>query len=367
MDVAAGPARRRPLTNDFMCPASHLVQQPAPGRGPDGGMVLPGVPTLAGKVLTDHRIDQLPWWSGTLTVLRPPVGHGLRASADAAVRTVWRSRTFDGFVSANVRNALALGFVKRCLGRRRPALVMTEVRLDDPQPGIRWRIKVRLQRFAYAAADAVCVSARNEIDIYARRLRMPAERFHFVPWHTNVLEPAFHPPAGGYFFAAGRTGRDWRTLAAAVDGVDVQITVVCSASDARDVAFPPNVTVLTDIPYARYRELLRDASAVIVPLEQHAYSSGQVVILEAMALGKPVIAARVLGSEDYVSHGVDGLLVEPGNAGQLREAVMSLAANTALAERLGRSAVEKVLRDHTLDGYARRIVEITDEVLRRTC
>ena len=198
------------------------------------------------------------------------------------------------------------------------------------------------------------------------RLNVPPERFRFVPWHTNVLEPRFANAVEPYFFAAGRTGRDWTTLAEAVRGLGAPVTVVCSAGDTAKVDFPDNVTVLTDIPYARYRTLLEGAKAVIVPLEQHTYSSGQVVILEAMALGKAVVAARVLGTEDYIEDGIDGILVEPGNAASLRSAVTRLATSQELADQLGRTALAKVLETHTLAQYALRLVEVANDQLTST-
>ena len=322
-------------------------------------------PKMQSRLLTDHRIPELPWWAETLTILRPPSGTGPLASLDGAVRAVWRARRFDGFISANVRNALAVGTFKRVVRRRSPLLVMTEMRLDDPRPGIGWRAKVAWQRYAFAAADVLCVSSRREAALYAQRLNIQVERFRFVPWHTNVLDPQYHPPVGAAFFAAGRTGRDWSTLAAAVRGVPIAVTVVCSEHDARLADFPSNVTVCADVPYERYRSLLMDAAAVIVPLEEHAYSSGQVVVLEAMALGKPVVAARVLGTEDYIDHDVDGLLVDPGNADALRDALLRVQREPMLAERLGRAAVETVRRRHTLQAYARTVATIADESCRR--
>ena len=312
--------------------------------------------------MTDLRVTQVPWWSEKLSVLAAPTLRGAMASVDVAWRTIRDARRFDAFICANVRNALVLALFKRLTFRTRPVLIMTEMRLDDPRPGLVWRLKVALQRFAFTAVDAMCVSARREAALYSERLHVPLERFRFIPWHTNVLEPRMHKATSVYAFAAGRTGRDWVTLAKAARGLSVPITVVCSKRDADAVSFPDNVTVLTDIPYARYRELLEGAAAVLVPLEAHVYSSGQVVILEAMALGKPVITARVLGTEDYIIDDVDGLLVPPGDAGALREAITRVLSVPGLADQLGQAALDKVLRTHTLDQYVRTIVGIAEEL-----
>jgi glycosyltransferase involved in cell wall biosynthesis len=240
--------------------------------------------------------------------------------------------------------------------------MMTEMRLDDPRPDLMWKLKVALQRYAYAAVDAMCVSARKEATICAERVRVPLDRFRFVPWHTNVLEPRLCAPVGEYVFAAGRTGRDWRTLAEAARGVAATFIIVCSRSDIETISFPSNVTTLTDIPYQRYRELLEGARIVVVPLEPHTYSTGQVVILEAMALGKPVVAARVLGTEDYIADGVDGILVTPGNAVELGAAISKILSVPGLADGIGRSALNRIERAHTLDQYVHNVIGIAGDL-----
>jgi len=271
-----------------------------------------------------------------------------------AIRLLRQALRHDVVITANVRNALILGLFKRLSGRRMPRHMMVEMRLDDPRPTLAWRAKVAIQRFAFGTVDAMCVSARREQKLYGERLHLPSERLRFVPWHTNVLEPASQP-RGDYIFSAGRTGRDWRTLAAAVGGLDVKVVVVCSAGDAAQIEFPSNAIVKTDIPYEEYRQLLLNARMVLLPLEPHIYSSGQVVVLEAMALGKPVITSRVTGTEDYIQHEVTGMLTEPGDVQSLRASLERVLADPQLEERLATLGLEQVRRDHTLDAYLHTI------------
>lgn len=313
------------------------------------------------SILTDLHVPQIDWWDKRMHVLPVP-GEGWRAFFSGAWATIKMGLRHDVVISANVRNSLAMGFVKRLFGLRRPRLMMVEMRLDDPPPGLRWRLKVALQRFSYAKVDLMCVSARKEQQQYAQRLAVPVERLRFIPWHTNVLQPRHHPSTENVIFSAGRTGRDWHTLARAVEGLATPVVVVCSKSDAAKVSFPPGVTVLTDIPYARYRELLQSARLVLIPLEPHVYSSGQVVILEAMALGKPVITSRALGSEDYIDDGVDGLLVAPGNHQELRAAIDRVLNNPALERAMGHHAVATVLKRHTLDKYVTTLVGLAEQL-----
>lgn len=80
------------------------------------------------------------------------------------------------------------------------------------------------------------------------------------------------------------------------------------------------------------------AADVIVHASRRPEPLG-IVILEAMALGKPVIASRTLGPEELIDHGRTGLLVAPGDHVQLAES-MERAARMSREERdrIGRAA-----------------------------
>jgi len=65
------------------------------------------------------------------------------------------------------------------------------------------------------------------------------------------------------------------------------------------------------------------------------------VILEAMALGKPIIASRLAGTPEQVIDGVTGLLVEPRNAVKLGEAIYHLMANQDVRHEMGLAALDR--------------------------
>lgn len=65
------------------------------------------------------------------------------------------------------------------------------------------------------------------------------------------------------------------------------------------------------------------------------------ITLEAMALGKPVIASRLAGIPEQVIDGVTGLLVEPRNAVQLGDAMCRLMDNPEARREMGRAALDR--------------------------
>ena len=64
-------------------------------------------------------------------------------------------------------------------------------------------------------------------------------------------------------------------------------------------------------------------------------------ILEAMAAGKPVVAARIRGLRDLVEEGVSGYLVAPGDSAAMAERIARLFSDGAAVKRMGREAARR--------------------------
>lgn len=86
-----------------------------------------------------------------------------------------------------------------------------------------------------------------------------------------------------------------------------------------------------------------------------------VSVIEALAGGRPVVATRVGGVPDVVRDGVDGFLVEPGDVEALADHLGRLAADPALANRMGQAGRERVLKRYSVE----RLVDDVDVLYRR--
>jgi glycosyltransferase involved in cell wall biosynthesis len=109
------------------------------------------------------------------------------------------------------------------------------------------------------------------------------------------------------------------------------------------------VRFLGALAHERAMAVVGDATVVVVPSLVAASGDRDglpVVLLEAMAAGRAVVASRVPGIEDTIHDGDDGLLVQPGNPAALAAAISAVMADPALRDRLGSSA------RHTADRYS---------------
>jgi glycosyltransferase involved in cell wall biosynthesis len=88
------------------------------------------------------------------------------------------------------------------------------------------------------------------------------------------------------------------------------------------------------------------------------------VVVEALCRGRAVVASRVGGIPDLVEDGVNGLLVEPGDAAALAAALTRVLSDRALAERLGAAAGASADRFRvSADEFARRLRDLVERVV----
>ncbi len=81
------------------------------------------------------------------------------------------------------------------------------------------------------------------------------------------------------------------------------------------------------------------ARAAVLPTVNRSF--GELVVYEAMALGKPVIAFALGANPTLIRNGVDGILVPPGDLDALAAAVQRVHDDAAFATAVGRSAAER--------------------------
>jgi glycosyltransferase involved in cell wall biosynthesis len=93
------------------------------------------------------------------------------------------------------------------------------------------------------------------------------------------------------------------------------------------------------LDHASVMELMETASVVVVP--SIVPDCCPTVVLEAMAVGRPVVAAASGGIVDLVDDGVTGLLVPPGDARALSGALSSLVADRDMATAMSQAALQR--------------------------
>jgi glycosyltransferase involved in cell wall biosynthesis len=90
---------------------------------------------------------------------------------------------------------------------------------------------------------------------------------------------------------------------------------------------------------------LQAADVIAIPSRRESFGR---VTLEAMAVGKPIVAARVGGLAEAITDGETGLLIPPENEGALALALRTIITDRTLAARLGAAARERCRSRYTI-------------------
>lgn len=108
------------------------------------------------------------------------------------------------------------------------------------------------------------------------------------------------------------------------------------------------------------RAVYHAADAVLIP----SLSEGQsLTALEAMACGLPVVASQAGGLPEIVVEGETGVLVPPGDARALADALLDLASDRDRARALGASGRRRVEQEFGIDRMLERLIEVYRGVL----
>jgi glycosyltransferase involved in cell wall biosynthesis len=122
------------------------------------------------------------------------------------------------------------------------------------------------------------------------------------------------------------------------------------------------------VPFTELRDAYARAACVVVPQRSDEYAFGSeggglTALLEAMAMGRPVVASDRAILHDYVEDGVDALLVPPEDPPALRAAIERVLGDPELASSLGAAARARVERSHTSPGFAARLAPVLRSVV----
>jgi glycosyltransferase involved in cell wall biosynthesis len=207
----------------------------------------------------------------------------------------------------------------------------------DPSGARLW-----LMRYAFRNIERVVVSSQFECEHYHRLYHIPRDRFDFQHWRLEPPDPPAHLPipSGEYICAMGSFARDNATLLEAMAELpEIKLVLVARPDKIAGLKFPPNVELQLDLSPEECMQIMKHSRFMVLPLAGANIACGHITLVWAMYLAKAMIASRTGGVLDYAIEGTTALLYEPFNAADLRDQIMRLWTDPALAERLGQEGL----------------------------
>jgi glycosyltransferase involved in cell wall biosynthesis len=252
-------------------------------------------------------------------------------------------------------------------GRVGPPLVYTAIGLPERLERLRSERMRRLYASALGGCAAVIAYSTHEADdLRAWLARYGFEpRVEFVRFGVDAVSFSPQdttPPSVDVVSVGADPHRDFELLVRVATRMpDVDFRIVTSSDHLRGLGSKPeNVELETDIPFEDMRRRLAEARLVALPVRENSYSGATTVLLQAMALEKPVVVTRT----NAIANGyalVDGencRLVAPGDDEGFERALADVLRDDWHARALGASARATVERELTWERYVDRLEEV---------
>lgn len=219
-------------------------------------------------------------------------------------------------------------------------------------------------RVPLAKVDRFVVHSTAEIAGYANLLRLPVERFEFVPLQFGGVVETGRPSGidEPYVFATGSGYRDYETFFAAVEKLGFRTLVLASDRVLAGLDIPPNVEILDQINRPAIRRLVRHAAVNVVPLNDEALTAGLVTIVETFRHGRSVVTTERLGLDDYCIDGKTALCAKLFDPVSMADCIDLMWSDTALRSSLDANATAFAEENCTDMAAAMHLLRVLDGV-----
>ncbi len=219
---------------------------------------------------------------------------------------------------------------------------------------------------SYERVDRFLVPSRFLVELISQRI--PKEKISILPNGVDVNEYSPHFNHQGYALYFGRISKE--------KGIETLLKAYRLFNGKKKLKVAGTGPLLkelqeryeySDVEFMGYKhgsalkKIIANASFVIVPSE--LYENCSMVVLEAMAMGKPVIGAKIGGIPEQIEDNKTGLLFEPGSVRDLRDKMALLWDNEELGVMMGKAAREKLEKEFSLNYHFAQLLAIYEELL----
>jgi glycosyltransferase involved in cell wall biosynthesis len=198
----------------------------------------------------------------------------------------------------------------------------------------------------------------------------PEDKIEFVPNFVDIKFNIQFNRSKDYFLYSGKLlkVKGIFTLLKAVKGIDKAMLYIAGDGELREEVKNyikenklDNVKLLDQLSRDELFKILADALFVVLPSE--CYENAPLAVLEAFALGKPVIGAKIGGIPEMVIDGETGFLFNPGDHNDLREKIIFFLNNPHKVSDLGKKARKKLEMEYNAEVHYQKLMEIYQRIL----
>ena len=116
------------------------------------------------------------------------------------------------------------------------------------------------------------------------------------------------------------------------------------------------------LSHGKLAPLLTECTAFVLPSLEEGFARG---LSEAMAAGLPIVASYESGATTLIGDGIEGFIIRPREPRQIADAMIRLAQDRALNQRMGEAARQRGAERNTWQDYGDRLLAEYERCLER--
>lgn len=274
-----------------------------------------------------------------------------------------RREKYDAVLSMSERIAVPLGILLD------PQVKHFTILLNTMEP--KWLSLIRslhLQR----RWTHIIVYSKAEADALKKNLSIDSDKISCI---LNYVDTDFFNPNSissssditPYIMSQGLAKRDYHTLIRALYKLP-HVTCHISAVSAwdkfkagyEDMYIPPNVQLKSFNHPSIIKNVMAQSRFVVIPLQSDTgmWCAGSTSVMQAQAMGKPVVVTYLPGIAEYVRHGETGYVVKGNDPDAMAEAIECLWSDPQRAAEMGRNAQQWMAENFSLQKYLDQVAEL---------
>jgi glycosyltransferase involved in cell wall biosynthesis len=243
--------------------------------------------------------------------------------------------------------------------KRNNLIIMTFI--YKPKNGFIGKIYYKFMNYIVQSKyiDAYICFSKNECEYYQKIFNVQEDKFKFCT--LGIEDIKIHNTKTSKqksIISCGRSNRDYNFLYNALKDTNYQLDIVC---DECKLESSSNITVYNNVGVQEFLEMLDKAYIVVIPLQDENISSGQLVILQAMQLGKPVICTKSNTVTDYIINGENGFIIEKDTK-ELINTIEKLYEDTELYNKISSKQKEMFEKNNSMGALGNQVASIINEI-----
>lgn len=253
------------------------------------------------------------------------------------LRVLPKLHRYDLIVSHGAQSGVVLSLIRRIFKTKAKHILID---IGSFNSAAETGFALKLMQFSSKSIDGLIYHTGKQREYYARFFPWLVGKSRFIRFGTDM---AFFDPAlleksddhGTYMICVGASKRDWDTLVQAYQMLDTKMKLRIVGCVQERFCGITGVEQLGHIPIKELISQIHNAAFAVLPLEQYCYSYGQMTLMQQMALGKCVVAARVNSLVDYVD-GETAVLYEPKDAADLAKKLKNVLEDASFRAAVAR-------------------------------